>query len=272
MSTGQPAFFEDKSKKLFIILGGFFIANALVAEFIGVKIFSVEQTLGIEPFHISLFGMENLSFNMTAGVIQWPFVFVMTDIINEYYGQKGVRFLSSIAAGLIAYSFLMVNMAIFLHPADFWPQSHIDPSLPIAEQEAIRQQVGNFNSAFKMVYNQSSWIILGSITAFLFGQLVDVVVFHRIKKITGEKAIWLRSTGSTLISQFFDSFIVLFIAFYIGAGWSIQRVLALGLVAYVYKFVVAVLMTPVIYLVHFGIEKYLGEELATEMKDMSAAD
>lgn len=271
MHSTKPSFFEDKSKKLFIILGGFFIANALVAEFIGVKIFSVEQTLGIPPFHISLFGLENLSFNMTAGVIQWPFVFVMTDIINEYYGQKGVRFLSYIAAGLIAYSFLMVNLAIHLQPADFWPQSHINSALPISEQETLRQQVGDYNTAFKMVYSQSSWIILGSITAFLFGQLVDVVVFHRIKKMTGEKAIWLRSTGSTLVSQFFDSFIVLFIAFYIGAGWSIQRVFALGLVAYVYKFVVALLMTPVIYIVHFAIEQYLGSALATEMKDQSAA-
>ncbi|MFZ4545221.1 MAG: queuosine precursor transporter [Saprospiraceae bacterium] len=270
MKSNANGFFDDKSKKLFIVLGGFFIANALVAEFIGVKIFSVEHTLGIPPFHISLFGVNDLSFNMTAGVIQWPFVFVMTDIINEYYGQKGVRFLSYIAAALIAYSFLMVNMAIHLQPADFWPNSHINPALPLSEQESIRQQVGDYNTAFKIVYSQSSWIILGSITAFLFGQLVDVVIFHKIKKITGENAIWLRSTGSTLISQFFDSFIVLFIAFYIGAGWTIERVLALGLVAYLYKFVVAILMTPVIYVVHFVIEKYLGHDLAATMKAESA--
>jgi hypothetical protein len=258
---------NDKSTRLFIILGGFFIANALVAEFIGVKIFSVEKTMGITPFSINLLGLNNLSFNMTAGVIQWPIVFIMTDVINEYFGRKGVRFLSFLTVGLIAYSFFMVNYAIHLTPADFWPQSHINPDLPINEQEALRQKVGDYNAAFGLVYGQSSWIIVGSITAFLLGQLIDVAVFHRIKKTTGNRWIWLRSTGSTLISQFFDSFIVLFIAFYIGANWSIERIIALGLVAYIYKFIVAVLMTPVIYFVHYLIEKYLGKELSSKLKE-----
>lgn len=257
---------DNKGTKLFIILGGFFIANALVAEFIGVKIFSVEKTLGITPFKINLFGINDISFNMTAGVIQWPFVFIMTDIINEYFGQKGVRFLSYLAVALIGYSFFMVNWAIHLTPADFWITAHINPNLPAAQQAALSAEVSNYNTAFGLVYGQSTWIIIGSITAFLIGQLVDVIVFHRIKKATGEAMIWLRSTGSTLVSQFIDSFVVLFIAFYIGAGWKIEQVIALGLVAYCYKFIVAILMTPVIYGVHYLIEQYLGETLATQMK------
>jgi queuosine precursor transporter len=264
------AFFKDKSTILFLILGGFFIANALVAEFIGVKIFSVEQTLGIPLFHFNLLGINDISMNMSAGVIQWPLVFIMTDVINEYYGQKGVRFLSFLTASLIAYSFLMINLAIFLEPADFWTTSHISPSMPAAQQDALRAQVANYDTAFALVYRQSGWIILGSITAFLLGQLVDVTVFHKIKRVTGEQRIWLRATGSTLISQFIDSFVVLFIAFYIGADWSLSRIIALGLVAYAYKFFVAVLMTPIIYGVHFLIEKYLGYELARDMKIKSA--
>lgn len=265
-------FLKDKSNILFVILGGFFITNALVAEFIGVKIFSVEKTLGIPLFHINLLGINDISLNMTAGVIQWPLVFIMTDVINEYYGRKGVRFLSFLTVGLIAYSFMMINLAIHLVPADFWPTSHISPNLPINEQEAIRSQVSNYNTAFALVYRQSGWIILGSITAFLLGQLVDVMVFHRIKKVTGESRIWLRATGSTLISQFIDSFVVLFIAFYIGADWTLSSIIALGLVAYSYKFVVAIAMTPVIYGVHFLIEKYLGQEVATRMKEESAIE
>jgi queuosine precursor transporter len=194
---------KDKTTRLFLILSGFFVANALIAEFIGVKIFSVEQTLGIAPFHINLLGINDLSFNMSAGVLLWPVVFIMTDVINEYYGKKGVQFLSFLTVGLIAYSFIMVSFSIGLKPADFWSLSHINPNLPQAEQDTLLQNVGNYNAAYALVYRQSNWIILGSLTAFLLGQLIDVFVFHRIKRWTGSRWIWLRSTGSTLISQFF---------------------------------------------------------------------
>jgi uncharacterized PurR-regulated membrane protein YhhQ (DUF165 family) len=109
---------ESKRNVLFLVLGAFFIANAIIAEFIGVKIFSLEQTLGFDPFNLKLWGGE-YSFNMTAGVLLWPVVFVMTDIINEYFGKHGVRLFSYIAAALIAYSFLMVYMAIQLTPGRF---------------------------------------------------------------------------------------------------------------------------------------------------------
>ena len=105
--------FKNKALILFLILGGFFIANALIAEFIGVKIFSLEQTLGFESMSLSLFGEDNLGFNLTAGVLLWPIVFIMTDIINEYYGQKGVKFLSYLTVGLIIYAFISV-VFIFL--------------------------------------------------------------------------------------------------------------------------------------------------------------
>ncbi len=105
--------------------------------------------------------------------------------------------------------------------------------------------------------------------------MLDVFVFHRIKKATGEKGIWLRATGSTLISQLVDSFIVLFIAFYVGKRiqtgqgdpWSLHQVLVTGTGNYIYKFVVAILLTPLIYLIHGLIEKYLGHETATKMKN-----
>lgn len=252
---------KNKSTKLFILLGGFFIANALIAEFMGVKIFSLEKTFNFQPLDIVLFG-NHFSFNMSAGVLLWPVVFVMTDIINEYYGTKGVKFLSYMAASLIAYSFFMLLMAIYATPADFWIKSN----------EA--NGVANMNKAYKVIFGQGLWIIIGSLVAFLIGQILDVYIFHSIKKITGEKLIWLRATGSTLVSQLIDSFVVLFIAFYIGPRvsggqnfqWPLSLILAVGVGNYIYKFIMAIILTPIIYWVHNIIENYLGQEMATEMR------
>ncbi|RPI72615.1 MAG: VUT family protein [Ignavibacteriales bacterium] len=243
---------KEKSVRLFYILGSFFIANALLAEFIGVKIFSLEKTFNLTPAGLNIFGFE-LSFNLTAGVLLWPVVFIMTDIVNEYYGRRGVRFISFSAAGLILYSFLMVYFSMGLTPADFW-----------IERDTISGVV-NMDLAFNTIFGQGLWIIAGSITAFLIGQLVDVTVFHFLKSKTGNPKIWLRATGSTLVSQFIDSFVVLFIAFYLGAGWDIKLVLAIGIVNYIYKFIIAVVLTPVLYLIHFLIDLYLGKEKAEEM-------
>jgi uncharacterized integral membrane protein (TIGR00697 family) len=260
---------RDKSVRLFLVLGGFFIANALIAEIIGVKIFSFEKTFGINPLQIKLFGQDALSLNLTAGVLLWPVVFVMTDIINEYFGMKGVRFLSYLTAGLIIFAFLVFQAAMLLTPADFFVTSKQGSG------------ISDMNIAYKSVLGQGGFIIIGSIVAFILGQLIDVFVFHRIKKVTGEKKIWLRATGSTLVSQFIDSFVVLFIAFYIGTRvnqngndfvWPFGLFVAVGIVNYLYKFLVALLMTPVIYLVHGMIEKYLGIEKAAAMKKAALAD
>jgi len=246
------------------------VANALTAEFIGVKIFSLERSLGLLPVDLALFGTEGLSFNLSAGVLLWPVVFVMTDVINEYYGQKGVRLLSFLTVGLISYAFVVFFFGIRLVPADFWPTSHIPTDASELAQEEIRSKVGNYDYAFRLVFGQGLWIIIGSLVAFLIGQFLDVIVFHRIKEWSGEHMVWLRATGSTLISQFVDSFVVLFIAFYIGAGWSITLVLAIGLVNYSYKFLMAVLLTPLIYLAHYLIDSYLGEEMANRLKEEAA--
>jgi uncharacterized integral membrane protein (TIGR00697 family) len=93
-----------------------------------------------------------------------------------------------------------------------------------------------------------------------------VTVFHKIKKHTGEKYVWLRATGSTVISQLVDSVIVLYIAFNLGNNWSWQQVLAICLVNYIYKFTMAIVLTPLIYLMEQRIEKYLGHETTHKMK------
>ena len=120
--------------------------------------------------------------------------------------------------------------------------------------------------AFGGIFGQGMWIIAGSLIAFLVSQIVDVTVFHRIKKVTGEKWVWLRATGSTIVSQLVDSFVVLFIAFRIGNNWSLKLVIAICLVNYLYKFTMAIILTPLIYLLEKQIEKYVGKEKAIQMK------
>lgn len=253
---------NPRVRYLFIVLSCFFVANALMAEFLGSKLFSVEATLGIPKADWKILGMS-LSFDMTAGVLLWPVVFVMTDIINEYFGGKGIRTLSYLTAGLIAYAFVMTYLAMRTQPSDFWMISEVQG------RDGTKAILDN-DRAYNSVFGQSIWIIIGSLVAFLIGQLVDVFVFHRLKRLTGEKAIWLRSTGSTIVSQLIDSFVVLFIAFYLSGRFTFKQVLAIAIVNYLYKFVMAVIMTPVIYGVHYGIDKYLGEETARKLT-LSAA-
>lgn len=257
---------KEKYHRLFIILAAFFICNALMAEFIGVKIFSLEKLLGISSVNWTIFGQTDLGFNLTAGVILWPIVFVMTDLINEYYGRRGVRFLSFLAVGLILYAFVIVFIAIEMPPADFWPSSHLF-LFEGQEKEAIASEVSNYDTAYRLVFGQGLWIIIGSLVAFLIGQMIDVAVFQQLKRVTGERKLWLRATGSTVVSQFIDSFVVLFIAFYIGSNWPLMQVLAIGLVNYCYKFIVAVVLTPLLYLAHYAIDSYLGEEVAAAVKE-----
>ncbi len=247
--------YKSKESRLLLVLGTFLVANAILAEFIGVKIFTVEGSLGMEKFDIDMFGVPDLSFNMSAGVVTWPLIFIMTDIINEYFGVRQVRFLSILAAILISYAFLVVGFAMDLVPSDFWVNQKVD-GVDV-----------NMNAAFNGIFGQGMWIIAGSIIAFLIGQMADVILFHRIKKLTGERFLWLRATGSTLVSQMIDSFVVIFIAFYLNPqyNWSWQMVAAIGLVNYTYKFIVAILMTPLLYGVHKLIDKFLGKDLSAKL-------
>lgn len=211
--------FQNKKDIVYVILAGIFITNAVVAELIGGKL-------------ITVFGVP-----MSVGILPWPVVFVTTDLINEYFGEKGVRKLSLITAGLIIYTFAILSIAMQI------------PAMKGANLITDDQ----FNS----VFGQSMWIIVGSITAFMVSQLIDVTIFHFVKNKTGGKMIWLRSTGSTVISQLFDSFIVLGIAFWMTGKMTTEIFIASALTGYIVKLVIAVLLTPLIYLGHSIIEKYI---------------
>ena len=248
----------QKRHRLYVILAGIFITNALLAEIIGAKIFSAESTVGLNPAHLNILGFT-MDFDLTAGVLIWPVVFLTTDLINEYFGKPGVKGISYLTAILIAYAFVIIYFAMHVTPAGWW----------IIGKDANGNPV-NQHIAFNQILGQGQRIILGSLTAFVIGQLVDVFVFQRLRKITGSRMLWLRATGSTLVSQLVDSFVVLFIAFY--GVFTTDRIIAIAITNYIYKFSAAILLTPLVYLGHSLIDKYLGKENANLISESAAKE
>ncbi len=214
--------FQRKKDIIYIILAGVFITNALIAELIGGKLIYIGNNV------------------MSLGILPWPIVFITTDLINEYFGEKGVKKLSFITAGLIAYTFFILLIGL---------------NIPAVKGDGLIT-----DDQFSAVFGQSMWIIVGSITAFLASQLIDVTLFHFLKNKTGNKMLWLRSTGSTVISQLFDSFIVLGIAFWLPGKINTQTFIASAFTGYSVKLVIAVGLTPLIYLGHYLIDNYLARE------------
>ncbi len=210
-----------KSRKdiVFLVLAGFFITNAIVAELIGGKL-------------VQFFGL----FTQSIGIILWPVIFLLTDLINEYYGKDGVKKLTYITVGLISFTFIILSIALSIPATSFSPVS---------------------DSVFNTIFGQSQWIIVGSIIAFLLSQLVDVYVFWMFKKVTGDKHIWVRATGSTMVSQLIDTFVVQFIAFVLPGKWPFSEFLTNASWGYAFKLLVALALIPMIYLGHYVIGKYL---------------
>jgi uncharacterized integral membrane protein (TIGR00697 family) len=236
----------SREARLFIALTGLFVTNALIAEFVGVKIFALEDTLGLAPFDWRLFGRTG-SLSFTAGVMLWPVVFIMTDVINEHFGVRGVRLVSWLAVAFIVYAFLFAYLAIGLAPASWWITVGAERGVP------------DMQAAFASIFGQGLWTIGGSVTAFLVGQLIDVAVFQRIRAATGERLIWLRATGSTAVSQLVDSFIVLYIAFVLGPQrWPVPLFLAVGTVNYAYKMAMAIALIPLLYVGRRWIRAWLA--------------
>jgi hypothetical protein len=232
----------DKRTRLLLILAGIFITSAITAELVSSKLFMV---------HIEIFGLNLGTYISIVGILPWPVVFLATDTVNEFYGPKIVRSLSIITAFMIGFCFLIVYIGMM--PKAFVP----DPPDPLPA--GWRRTVAN-DQEFNQVFGQSQWIIAGSITAFIIGQLVDSFVFWFVRKRTGGKMIWLRATGSTLVSQLVDTFVVLYIAFVIPGAFDMKTFWMVGFTNYIFKLMIAVGLTPLIYLGHWIVEKYLGKE------------
>ncbi len=229
-----------RPEKLFVVCTAIFLTALVVAEATAGKLFTVLDL----PSPLELFGESFGSVVMTAGVIAFPITFIVTDLINEYYGKAGIRFVTYVGVAMIVFEFVLLQIAMAVPAASFSPVS---------------------GAAFDEVFGASTWIIVGSIVAYLVGQLVDIALFHWLRDLTGGRMLWLRATGSTLGSQFLDTFVVLFVAFYLSGQMTIQTVLAVTLFNYAYKFSVAVAITPVIYAAHWAMDRYLGSAQAERM-------
>ena len=217
---------------LFVFLAGLFITNAVTAELISNKLIEI-------PIEFNLFGGKFGPIVTIVGILPWPVVFLLTDLLNEFYGYKAVRKLSWITAILIAYCFLIVGLSMEI-PAVNIPGSNLSD-----------------DSAYNKVFGQAQMVIVGSICAFLVSQLLDASLFSWIKSKTGDRFIWLRSTGSTLVSQLIDSYIVLYIGFVLPGSLSFVDFMTIAPTNYVLKIIIAILLTPLIYLGHYLIKRYL---------------
>lgn len=216
---------------VYLALAGFFVTNAILGELTGGKLF----TLG--PFTLSI------------GVIPWPVVFITTDLINEYFGREGVRRLTFMTIALIIYAFVVLFLAMQVPAASFSPVT---------------------DAQFTAVFGQSLWIIVGSVAAFALSQLVDVFIFWLVRNKTGGRYLWLRATGSTVVSQLIDSIVIIGIAFWLPGKVQTSEFLTVAASNYSFKLIVALSITPLLYAGHAAIDRYLGLEEANQLVEQSA--
>jgi uncharacterized integral membrane protein (TIGR00697 family) len=216
---------------VYLALAGFFVTNAILGELTGGKLFTVGP------------------FTMSIGVIPWPVVFIATDLINEYFGRDGVRRLTFMTIGLIAYAFIVLYLSIQVPAASFSPVT---------------------DAQFQAVFGQSLWIIAGSITAFAASQLIDVGVFWLVRHKTGGKYLWMRATGSTVVSQLIDSVVIIGIAFWLPGKVQTSEFFIVAGANYSYKLLIALGVTPLLYVGHSMIDRFLGLEEAHRLIDESA--
>lgn len=213
-------------------LAGIFIASLLIADITGVKLFQ--------------FKAAGWTIQHTCGMLTFPITFLLTDLVNEYYGKRAARHMVWLGLAMGFFVFLVVNVAL---------------AMP-------RWDVG-FNikdGSFEDVFANSRIMYVASLGAFIVGSLSDIAIFGWLKRLTRGRMIWLRATGSTVVSQFIDSFIVTWLAFSVGRmlfptdaqPMPFGEVLKTAGTGYTLKFVIAVGLTPVIYLGRYVLTNRMG--------------
>lgn len=225
MTSAEPvdeSFFHPR-QRLYMGLSAFFVASWLLGDLTGGKYFTA-------------FGRD-----LSVGMIPFPLTFVLTDLIHEFYGPRGAKQVTYVAAAMAAYVFVLLQVMV---------------ALPTARLSVVPGDV--FSGAF----GQSIRLFGASLTAFLIGQLVDVRVFHAIRARTGKQHVWLRANGSTAVSQVVDTVVIntLFLAGQAPTGFIVDVIVN----SYAAKIVAAIALTPLLYLVHGVVERKLaGEPMTT---------
>jgi uncharacterized integral membrane protein (TIGR00697 family) len=204
-------------QRLYVYLCAVFLTALLIGDTIGSKLFTVAIPLGFTTLHATL----------SVGAIWFPITFLLTDVINEFYGSRGARFVTFVGFWMAVFAFVAILCARLIPAAPFSP----------VKDEAFDNVLGNANRIF-----------VASLAAYLIGQLVDIAVFQSAKRLTQSRHIWLRSTGSTLISQLIDTLVVTYVAF--TGKLTAAQLRQTATTSYVVKVLLAVGMTPVIYALH----------------------
>ena len=199
----------DFRGRLYLVLSACFLTSLLIANVTAGKFFQ--------------FG----SLSVSVGVIPFPLTFVLTDLVNEYYGRRGARSMTTIGAAMLVLAFLIITAA---------------RALPIAEGSPVP------GAAFDAVFGVSWRFFAASLGAFLLGQLADIQSFHALKRVTASRHLWLRATGSTAISQIVDTVFVNAAA--LGGTLAFGTLAKVTAASYVYKMIVAILLTPLLYAAH----------------------
>jgi len=222
----------DTKHKLFIVLTATFSACLLIGDLIGGKLIAV-----------TVFG---IGVTTTVGMIPFPVTFLLTDLINEFYGQRAARFVTFLALcmALLAYAFVYVAATV-----------------PIAEMTKDPAWTGVREACFQNVFVGSLRMLSASLVAYVIGQLTDIAVFGALKRWTGTRLLWLRATGSTAVSQLIDTVAITVVAW--TGMMPPAEILRIILSAYTLKIVIAVGLTPLIYAGHGFVERRLGIQPAS---------
>lgn len=223
------------AQSLYVWLTAFFVACLLIADIVGIKLFHI-------PLPFKIWGYDAIEH--TCGMITFPVTFLLTDLINEYYGAKGARRVTYIGFAMLAFVFLIMNIAQAM--------PYLDAPFNIDQK------------SFDAVFGSAKLMYVASMTAYLVGQLADIAVFRTLKRTTGGRLLWLLATGSTVVSQMLDSFVVSYLAFGLGktltgqVGASLPEVLKIAATGYTLKFIIAIAITPLIYLGRGALHRWFG--------------
>jgi uncharacterized integral membrane protein (TIGR00697 family) len=199
----------DRKQQFFVWLVAFHVAALITGDFIGGRFWV-------------LFGHT-----FSAGIIPFPLTFVLTDVVNEFYGPAGARRLTFVGLGAAVFVWAVITLALHLPPS---------PTSPIPDP------------VFHAAFGTAARLYVASLSAYVVGQLLDITIFRNLRKLTGHRLLWLRATGSTVLSQIIDSFTVSFV-FLVGTQ-PLGFITSNAANNYVGKLIMAVLLTPLIYAIH----------------------
>lgn len=231
-------YLKDKltAYRFYLILAALFIASLVVSNLIFQKFFSWD-----------FFGLY--TFEISAGILPYPVTFLITDLISEVYGKKKAN--QVVTAGIFASLFSL----LIIYTADAVPATDWSP-------------IGN--ELFQKVFGATAIAVIASMLAYLLAQYIDIQLFHFWKKLTKGKHLWIRNNFSTFLSQFVDTFSVLFLlCSFHKIEWD--RFGALLLSGFLFKVIVAICDTPFLYAAVYAMRKRFklaeGEEIILEEQD-----